>query len=227
MATSRTRRTKRSPLSRERILDAAEALIEHGGLSAFSMRTLGAALGVEAMSLYHHYPSKAHLCDALLDRLLLRIPAPLEGVSWRARLRADAFAYRAAILSRPAFATFVLTHRMNTRQGLLFLERLVSHFFVAGVTPELAARMFRSLGYYLMGALMDETAGYANGPTAADALTLEQQREIAPKTLSLGPWFKPSEWEATFSFGLDHLLDGFEEEIARHQAGGPSEQRRE
>src|SRR4051812_17368258 len=104
---------KRQPLSRDRILDAAAALIEREGLPAFSMRGLGSELGVEAMSLYHHFPSKAHLCDALLDRLLLRMEPVDQKLPFQDRARRFCMSYRSAITAQPAFALFALTHRMN------------------------------------------------------------------------------------------------------------------
>src|SRR5881394_2667146 len=58
------------PLSRDRIVDAALALIHDDGLAAFSTRKLGERLGCEAMSIYHHFPSKQHLLDALVDQAI-------------------------------------------------------------------------------------------------------------------------------------------------------------
>jgi AcrR family transcriptional regulator len=197
---------RHTPLSVERILDAASDAIEQLG-PEFSMRALGKQLGVEAMSVYHHFPSKAHLLDALLDRLLLQIPSPDEGLPWPKRVRAFCYSYRSVILSRPAFAHFALTHRMNTPTGLATLERFVSLFLDEGFTTEAAARAFRALGYYLMGSMLDETAGYARGASAAEELTLEQQRQIAPGLISMGRWFKPKEWDATFDFGLDLFIE--------------------
>ena len=49
----------RRPLTRVRILKAALRLVDREGLKALSMRRLGHALGVEAMSLYNHVPNKA------------------------------------------------------------------------------------------------------------------------------------------------------------------------
>ena len=43
----------RAPLTRERIVDAAAAVADASGLDGVSMRNVGRALGVEAMSLYH------------------------------------------------------------------------------------------------------------------------------------------------------------------------------
>jgi AcrR family transcriptional regulator len=48
---STRRRSARPALDRERIELAALVLVEKDGLAEFSMRKLGAALGVEAMSL--------------------------------------------------------------------------------------------------------------------------------------------------------------------------------
>ena len=49
--------SKRPPLSRERIVDAAASVADRGGMPAVSMRNVGKELGVEAMSLYHHVPN--------------------------------------------------------------------------------------------------------------------------------------------------------------------------
>jgi len=50
MATTRHTAARREPLSRDQVLRAAVALADQGGIGALSMRKLGQALGVEAMS---------------------------------------------------------------------------------------------------------------------------------------------------------------------------------
>lgn len=55
----------REPLSRARIVTAALELIEEEGLEGLSMRHLGRRLGVEAMALYHYFPNKAALLEAM------------------------------------------------------------------------------------------------------------------------------------------------------------------
>ena len=55
----------REPLSRERIITAALELIESEGLRGLTMRALGRRLGVEAMALYHYFPNKAALLEAM------------------------------------------------------------------------------------------------------------------------------------------------------------------
>src|SRR5882762_4708997 len=86
-------------LSRERIAAAAMALVDREGLAALSTRRLGEELGCEAMSIYHHFPSKAHLMDALVDLMLAkaRVPAANQG-EWLECLRQAAHNYRAMAL---------------------------------------------------------------------------------------------------------------------------------
>src|SRR3990172_12457645 len=64
MTPQRPRRAdRRTPLTRERVLDAAIALTDERGIEALTMRSLGEALGVEAMSLYNHVANKDDLLD--------------------------------------------------------------------------------------------------------------------------------------------------------------------
>lgn len=55
----------REQLSKERITAAALELVEERGLKGLTMRALGERLGVEAMALYHYFPSKAALLEAV------------------------------------------------------------------------------------------------------------------------------------------------------------------
>lgn len=55
----------REALSRERIVAAALELVDERGLEGLTMRALGRKLGVEAMALYHYFPSKGALIEAI------------------------------------------------------------------------------------------------------------------------------------------------------------------
>ena len=57
----------REPLSRDRIVAAAIELADENGLEGLTMRALGRKLGVEAMALYHYFPSKAALIKTLAE----------------------------------------------------------------------------------------------------------------------------------------------------------------
>jgi len=202
------RPAKRAPLSRERIELAALDLIERDGLRAFSTRKLASELRCEAMSIYHHFPSKAHLMDALLDRVVGELELPPADMPWLDRLRGAAFGFRAMALRHPAFFQAIAMHRMNTRVGLGALEGIIGIFRQGGFDDQMTARLFRAFSYFLVGAALDETAGYAKGPSAVEPVSDEVVRREFPLVAAAGPYFQPRHHEATFVAGIDMLLEG-------------------
>lgn len=95
----RTRRPRGS-LSREVILDAAEAIASQG-FEALTMRAVAARLEAVPMALYNHFATKEELVNALLDRVLGRFePEPATGD--RAEdLRRFARAHRRVLTTHP------------------------------------------------------------------------------------------------------------------------------
>ena len=73
----------RTPLRRERVLRAAVDLADAGGVESLSMRRLGQALGVEAMSLYRHVRNKVDLVDGMVDLVFGEIGLPPRGGTGR------------------------------------------------------------------------------------------------------------------------------------------------
>ena len=200
----------REPLSRERIELAALELIDKEGLEAFSIRRLGLALGYEAMSIYHYFPSKAHIMDALIDQVIEEFfPFPPADLPWEERLRRVAYQWRDLLSKRPSLFVFTATHRLNTRKGLRWINETLKLCAAAGLTHEHTVRMFRTFGYYLNGAILDETAGYARGPSTIEPVPAEEMARDFPEVVAAGPYFRSSEWEATLEFGIDLLIDGY------------------
>lgn len=66
-----------SSLTAERILDAAEDVLRRYGPAKATVVDVARALGVSHGSVYRHFPSKAALRDAVLERWLGRVSAPL------------------------------------------------------------------------------------------------------------------------------------------------------
>lgn len=194
-------------------------VIEKEGLDGFSFRKLAAALGCEAMSIYHHFPSKAHLMDALLDRFLAEAAVPPPGRTWEERVRRLAEGYRQVALRHPAFFPFVAVHRHNTPAAMKWLDEVVGLVGEGGFDPEMTARVFRVIGYYLVGALLDETAGYARGPSAAEPVSDAVAARDYPRIAPINPYFKPDQHKATFELGLEALLAGIRQFGAGRRSG--------
>jgi AcrR family transcriptional regulator len=95
----RTRRPRGS-LSREVILDAAEAVAAQG-FDALTMRAVAARLGAVPMALYNHFATKDQLVDGLLDRVLSRFAPEPASEDWNEDLRRFAHAHRSLLVAHP------------------------------------------------------------------------------------------------------------------------------
>ena len=193
-------------LSRERIVKAALALIERDGLESFSMRKLGEALGVEAMSLYHFFPGKQHLVDALVDHAIASIEFPPERLKPKQRMRRVMRAYREMAHRFGRLYPVIAVHRLNTPTGVRFIERVLRIARDITGDDEKAARAFRALGYYLMGAALDETMGYSKGPSAAEPVDGDFITRECPLLARSAKYFQRDQWDRTFERGMDDML---------------------
>ena len=70
-----------SALTPERILEAAEDVLRRFGPQKASVVDVARALGVSHGGVYRHFPSKAALRDAVTERWLARVSAPLASIA--------------------------------------------------------------------------------------------------------------------------------------------------
>lgn len=199
-------------LDRETVVDAALALIAAEGLSGLSMRQLGRALGVEAMSLYHWFPSKERLLDAAADRLLAAVivPPTPSAANWRDWLTAVAQSYRRVGLAQPRAFPLLATRRLLSPGAIAFLRANIAAHLAAGFCIREALRATRSLGAYVNGMVLAEVA-----PTPTIDSTSGTPWPGAPldgrqwgETVSA---LQKSALDGAFDYGLACLLDGLEQ----------------
>jgi TetR/AcrR family transcriptional repressor of nem operon len=70
--------------SKDRILFEATAIAQAHGYGGLNVRTLAEQVGIKAASLYHHFPSKAHLAAAVAKRYAQDSAATLEALATEA-----------------------------------------------------------------------------------------------------------------------------------------------
>src|SRR5438093_12663808 len=102
----------RSRLSRERVMRAAIAQADAGGLEALTMRKLAEELGVAPMALYRHVANRDDLVDGMVDIVFGEIDLPSTGDDWRAAMRQRAISVR-DVLSRHRWAIGLMESRAN------------------------------------------------------------------------------------------------------------------
>ena len=206
---------ERAGLSRGLILDAAVALVDREGLDGLSMRKLGAALGVEAMTLYHYVPSKAALLDGLVEWVLQHSATPAalaDGPSWDRTLRRYAEALRTTLLGHPGVLPLFFTRPAVTPQSLQALETGLRVLTEAGFAPPTALDMINVLSIFVVGHAMAEAStpelSRRGGPGSAAGLAQLNAGEL-PLVIQTARLAQDTDDESRFLFGLDALLFGF------------------
>lgn len=193
-------------LSRERIEEAAAVLIERDGLDAFSTRKLAGELDCEAMSIYYHFPSKAHLLEALVDRALKSLmPLPPGDLGPIEQLRQVAWRIRDLAVNQPNLCLHLVVHRLDGKVGLSFYDQLAAIFLSAAPDEETAARFFASYGFFVRGAVAVAANAKAIGTRAVEPPDPARLPHDYPAFSALAPHFGGKDFEA----GLDLMLAGF------------------
>lgn len=67
--------------SAERIVDAAENLVQQFGFNGFSFEDIAQLVGIRKPSIYHHFPSKQELVAVMTQRYTHRFCARLEDIN--------------------------------------------------------------------------------------------------------------------------------------------------
>ena len=129
---------------------------------------------------------------------------------WLERLRRTAHGFRAMALEHPKFFPYFAVHRLNTPAGVAYIDGVIGILRAAGFSDRDAATHFRTIGYYLTGAALDETSGYAKGPSAAEPVSNATIEADFSNLAAAAPFFRPGHFQATFEAGLEMLLAGIE-----------------
>src|SRR5258708_14089228 len=140
------------PLTRQRVLEAALHLIDQEGLEGFSMRKLGASLGVEAMSLYNHVESKRAVFDGVIELLIVQTPLPVHpNATPREELWTIAHAFRDVLRAHPRVLPLVATSPLRTSASLVMLDRLLETFHQAQITGVQSIYALQCLVGFIVG----------------------------------------------------------------------------
>ena len=211
----------RIPLNKQRVLGAAVALADRGGVRSLSMRKLAHELGVEAMSLYHHVANKDDILDGIVDVVFSEIVLPSGDADWKAAMRQRAISAREALLRHP-WATGLMESRSTPGPATLrHHDAVLGILRTAGFSVELAAHAFSVLDSYIYGFALqeanlpfdtpEETAEVAQAIMAK--LPADEYPHLAEMTVEhvLQPGY---DYGNEFLFGLDLILDGLDR--ARH-----------
>jgi len=185
----------RATLSRGRIVELA--------------RRLATDAGVKPMSLYHHFPNKRAILDAVAEK----IAAATLGVSpphphWQRRVRQLFMGLHALTEAHPRALPLISAAVVRTPSGRRWMEELMTTLLDAGFSEDRAAMVYHVLGAYTLGLGYARMLGDEVQTTDIVAQLIGHWADY-PSMMRVGMrlavWDRPGEFET----GLDVLLAHF------------------
>jgi AcrR family transcriptional regulator len=222
---TRGRADRRAPLTRPRVLHAAIARADAGGIESLTMRKLGEELGVEAMSLYNHVANNDDLLDGMVDLVFGEIGLPAGSTDWKTAMRRRAISAR-DVLSRHRWAIGLMESRSTPGPATLrHHDAVIGTLRGAGFSIQMAAHAFSLLDTYIYGFAMQEASlpfdsGEESAAVAQDILAHLPAEEYPHLTeLAVGHILRPGyDYGDEYAFGLDLILDGLERALDQADA---------
>jgi len=204
-------RPRQALLTRERIVDAASALVDKEGLDALSMRRLATELGVQGPSLYNHFGTKAEIVDAVADAVIERVDLTVFGVyEWPEALRRWARSYHGVLAQRRSASGHLAAGPGRRPAQLAMAEAVFGALVDAGWPPARATHIGALMRYLVTGSALGSFAlGFDIDPELYDQYPhLHRAPLLAARHEAVD--------EAAFELGLDLLINGL---VARQELG--------
>lgn len=199
----------RRGVERSEILDAAFNLFASTGEQDFSIRKLAAAVGVDPMTILHHFGSKAELLRAIADRALRDIEIPASTSDWQSDLKAVANAYRMLAHRHPR--VFPLHFRYNATGPTDHISSEVVYCALrqAGLADTEVAGLGLAFYAFVLGFALAEAEGLLRPIGPGDEVELEGLDAGAYKvTRSLIPALKTVDPDAAFDNSVNAFIFG-------------------
>ena len=207
----------RTPLSRERVLHAAIALADAGGIESLSMRKLGQQLGVEAMSLYNHVANKDDIEDGIVEIVLGEIEVPSDGADWKAALRQTAISSHEVFVQHRWACSLLMRRARVSPARMRWMEAVLRTLREAGFSADMTHHAYHALDSHITGFTLwqvsmpfetkEELVGLAEGflreiPADEYPYVIEHaEQHLEPAS---------PDGATEFEFGLELILDGLE-----------------
>jgi TetR/AcrR family tetracycline transcriptional repressor len=217
----------RRPLSTKRIVDCALGLASRDGIAGVSMRKLASELGVEAMSLYHHVPSKAMLMALMAQRSISELPVQDPARPWDERLvELLMLTYRAGV-ENPAVLHILASDpegqavrgpadRASATASISLLEALLALLAEAQLPTMCRVRAYRGLIGLVVGFIAVAVGGFLQPTTGRPKRSVPVQTPTESTLLSaIKPALERDDPAAALGFTVRLFVQG----LPQHGSG--------
>jgi AcrR family transcriptional regulator len=210
----------REPLTKERILRAAVALADKGGVESLSMRRLAQELGVVPMALYKHVANKDEMLDGMVDVVVGQIDPPLEGADWKTAIRERVLSARRALLRHPWASRVIESRTAPTPTVIGYMDEMIGILRKGGFSVDLTHHAMHAMGSRALGFTQELFDDTPDDPPEIQAIAAQQAAEQYPYISEMAAAIGHDDASVVgqgcddqfeFEFALDLMLGGLEE----------------
>ena len=204
-------------LNKERILRAAIKLADKSGIESVSMRSLGQALGVEAMSLYNHISNKDEVLTGIIDVVVSKIEMPKTSKpkAWKKAMRQRAMSARKVFNEHPWAISLMDSRREPGPAMLSYCDSVIGCLLNAGFSIAMAAHAYSVMDSYIYGfALQEQNLPFDSTDDIeeiAEDMLQKSSSDAYPHLIEFVTKhvLKPGyDYANEFEYGLDLILNG-------------------
>ena len=206
---------KRPRLNKDRIVEGALLLADDVGMDAFTIRRLASALSVGPMTIYHYFPNKEAIIDAMVDAVYEQIVLPPTDKEWTHAIRLRCVSAREVLNRHPWAPPYMMSRTSPGPATLRHHDALLDCLRRGGLSLQMTAHAYAILDSFLHGFALEEASLPSGGDedvqmtaedmTAAfDAKRYPRLFEFATEHV-MQPGYG---FDSSFEFGLDLIIDG-------------------
>lgn len=194
-------------LTRDGIIDAAEAVVRADGIGALSMRRVARELSCSPMALYRHVADFDDLLRCLLDHIAHTLPRPQPSEDPRRTVLRVLTITHDWLVSHPWAIDVLPAHRMGWSVAWI-VDDVLAAFLQAGLAPSAAAHAYEVVWHHLVGELTTRHSRQATTAAPPPRPDGHDPSTAHPTIASLAPHLVVARAHDQYLRGLTALLDG-------------------
>lgn len=199
----------RRRIDKQAILEAAFDMFAEEGEAGFSIRKLAASIGVDPMTVLHHFGSKDELLRAIADHAVRGVEVPVATDSWQNDLKAVANSFRALSHRYPRIFHLHFRYHATGPADHVASEIVYCAMRRAGLPDERAAGLGLAFYAFVLGFALAEAEGLLRPIGESDEAELNALDEEAYKsTRALVPALKDLDPALAFDSAMDAFIAG-------------------
>lgn len=207
---------RKPKISRDAVLHAALQLVDSEGVDALSMRKLGKALDVEAMSLYRYVSNKEAVLDGVYKAVLDKIELPERTGDWVEDMKSLSCAFREALCQHPKALPLFVTRPAVAEGSLDYIEMGMNILEEPFPSPAQRLYAFQSLLTFVVGhTLFQYREDEAEHASALYGKMETLSQESFPSLFSVAASDSQCDSDEEFLFGLETLILGLKHKSQR------------